>query len=378
MYFDHAATTPIAPEVLKSMEPWLREQFANPSSIYQPGQVARAAVDEARMTIADFLGCKPTEIFFTSSGTESCNWALRGLIERKIVDGKPIHLIVSAIEHSAVLEMAKHLEKLYSLEVTYLPVDQEGVVELKALDQALRPETALVSIMTVNNEVGTIQPIHEIGKLCKERGVYFHTDACQAAGLLDLKVDDLKVDLLTVNAGKIYGPKGVGLLYIREGVQIDPWTVGGGQEFRMRAGTENVAGIVGFGKAIELVQANRSASDRLEELRNDLWELLQKTISGIHLNGSLEKRAPNNLNIFFEGIDGENVVRRLDLMGIYVSTGSACASGTVEPSHVLLALGLSPEAAKSSLRITLGRQTTREEIQELAKKMAEVVEALRN
>jgi len=378
MYFDYAATTPIDPEVLKAMEPWLKDQFANPSSIYQPGQAARAAVDEARMKMADFLGCKPTEIFFTSSGTESCNWALRGVIERRIVDGKPIHLIVSAIEHSAVLEMARHLEKLYALEVTYLPVNQDGVVSLEALEQALRPETALASIMTINNEIGTIQPIREIGELCRAKGVYFHTDACQAMGFLELKMDELKVDLLSINAGKIYGPKGVGLLYIREGIQIDPWTVGGGQEFKLRAGTENVAGIVGFGKAVELIQTDQISLARIKELRNELWELLQKQISGIHMNGSWDHRAPNNLNVFIEGIDGESLVRRLDLMGIYVSTGSACASGTVEPSHVLLALGLSPEAAKSSLRITLGKPTTRQEVQELSVKMAEVVQVLRS
>jgi cysteine desulfurase len=377
MYFDSAATTPIDPEVLKAMQPWLTEKFANPSSIYQSGQEARAAVDGARTSIAGFLGCKPTEVYFTASGTESCNWALRGVIERKIIDGNPIHLIVSAIEHSAVFEMARHLQKLYAIELTLLPVNEEGVVELEALEKAIRPETVLVSIMAVNNEIGTIQPIKEIGQLCRNKGIYFHTDACQAAGFMNLNVGTLQIDLLTMNAGKIYGPKGVGMLYVREGVPIDPWTVGGGQEFKFRAGTENVAGIVGFGKAIELIKDDENSPKKMEALRDHLWKLLQASISNITINGSLEKRSPNNLNILLEGVDGENVVRRLDLMGIAVSTGSACASGTVEPSHVLLALGLSPEASRSSIRITLGKGTTEGEVQVLAEKLAEVVQALR-
>jgi cysteine desulfurase len=377
MYFDYAATTPIDPEVLRAMQPWLQEKFANPSSIYQAGQEARAAVDEAKMKIASFLGCKAPEIYFTSSGTESCNWALRGVVEKKMKSSKKVHVIVSAIEHSAVLEMAKFLEQLYDIDVTYLPVSREGVIDLQILEAAIRPETILVSVMSVNNEIGTIQPVSEIGGICRSKGIYFHSDACQAANFMDLQVDQLQVDLLTLNSGKIYGPKGVGILYIREGTQINPWTFGGGQEFRMRAGTEDVPGIVGFGKAIEVLQQDKVSVTKTTQLRNLLWKLIQESVSYVIPNGSLEMRSPNNLNISISGVDGESVVRRLDLIGIAVSTGSACASGTVEPSHVLLALGMSPEAARSSIRITLGKFTTEEEINVLAQKLEEVVTALR-
>src|SRR5690606_3093655 len=347
MYFDSAATTQIDAAVLQAMQPWLAEKFANPSSVYQSGQEARAAIDQARMEIADFLGCKATEIFFTASGTEICNWAIRGIVEKKLsemlflppnllergnfqalISGKRLHLIVSAIEHSAVLEMAKFLQQHRGIELTVLPVNKNGIIDLKELEKALKPETVLVSIMMVNNEIGSIQPIQEVGRLCRSRGVLFHTDACQAAGFFDLKVDDLMVDLLSMNAGKIYGPKGVGALYLREGVAIHPWTIGGGQEFRMHAGTENVAAIVGFGKAIELLRSH-PANEQIKSLRNLLWKLIQEKISEVTLNGSWEERVPNNLNISLEGVDGESVVRRLDLMGIAVSTGSACASGTV-------------------------------------------------
>lgn len=374
MYFDSAASTPIDPRVLEAMRPWFTEKFANPSSIYQAGQEARAAIDNARMKIADFLNCKPTEIYFTSSGTESCNWALRGVVEQRVQQSKPTHLIVSAIEHSAVLEAAKYLQHLFKIELSILPVTPEGLVDVRTLEAALKPETALVSIMTVNNEIGTIQPIQAIGKLCRDRGIYFHTDACQAAGYLGVSVNELGVDLLTMNAGKIYGPKGIGLLFVREGVKINPWTLGGGQEFKMRAGTENVANIVGFGKAIELVQEDRNAdTKKVLQLRDTLWELVQEQIPNVRLNGSLDHRIPNNLNILIGGVDGEALVRKLDLMGIAVSTGSACASGTVEPSHVLMAIGRTPEEAKSSIRITLGRLTTQDGIIALAKALAKAV-----
>lgn len=374
MYFDSAASTPIDPRVFEAMRPWLTEKFANPSSIYQAGQEARAAIDNARMKIADFLNCKPTEIYFTSSGTESCNWALRGVAEQRVLQSKPTHLIVSAIEHSAVLEAAKYLQHLFKIELSILPVTPEGLVDVRILEAALKPETALVSIMTVNNEIGTIQPIQAIGKLCRDQGIYFHTDACQAAGYLGVSVNELGVDLLTMNAGKIYGPKGLGLLFVREGVKINPWTLGGGQEFKMRAGTENVASIVGFGKAIELVQEDRNAdTKKVLQLRDTLWRLVQEQIPNVRLNGSLDHRIPNNLNILIGGVDGEALVRKLDLMGIAVSTGSACASGTVEPSHVLMAIGRTPEEAKSSIRITLGRLTTEDEIIALAKALAKAV-----
>lgn len=378
MYFDFAAATPMDPRVFESMKPWLVEKYANPSSIYQTGQEARAAIDDARMKIAEFLHAKPTEVYFTSSGTESCNWALKGIVEKRLTKGSKTHIIVSSIEHSSVLEMAKFLEQFDLIEVSYLPVDQEGIMDVEELKRALRPETVLVSVMMVNNEIGTVQPIQAIGNICKDRGIYFHTDACQASGYLDLNVSKLRVDLLTMNAGKIYGPKGVGILYVRDGVEIAPWTLGGGQEFRMRAGTENVAGIVGFGKAVEIAREHRQAdADRIAHLRDTLWRLLQEQVPNVRLNGSLAQRISNNLNILIEGVDGETIVKKLDLMGMAVSTGSACASGTVEPSHVLLAIGLTPHEAKSSIRITLGRTSTEVEIVALARALGEITADLK-
>lgn len=370
LYFDYAAAAPLDPEVFKAMKPWLTENYANPSSIYQVGQKARAAVDKARRQIAGYLKCKPTEIYFTASGTESCNWALRGVVEKHLKNGKKPHIIVSSIEHSSVLEMARHLQELFEIEVTTLPVGIYGIVDLEDLKNAIKPETILVSVMTVNNEIGTIQPTREIGKICKERGVTFHTDACQTDGYIDLEVNLLGVDLLTMNAGKIYGPKGVGILYIREGVEIAPWTIGGGQEFKLRAGTENVAGIVGMGKAVEIL-GNLSPMNGIMSLRIGLKGMLSDKIGEIEVNGSLEDRIGNNLNILIPGADGEMLVKSLDLSGFSISTGSACASGSSEPSHVLLALGLSPEEARSSIRITLGRDTTQEQLEKF-------VEALSN
>lgn len=372
LYFDHAAATPLDSEVFEAMKPWLTENFANPSSIYQDGQKARAAVDNARMQIAGYLKCKPTEIYFTGSGTESCNWAIKGIVEKRLTEAPKAHLIVTAIEHSSVLEMAKYLEQYDLIEVSYLPVNREGIVNVEDLKNALRPETVLVSVMTVNNEIGTIQPIQEISKICRERGVYFHTDACQAAGYLDMNVNDLGVDLLSMNAGKIYGPKGVGVLFIRDGVKIVPWTIGGGQEFKMRSGTENVAGIVGMGKAVELLK-----KQDVKTLRDELWKMLQQKIAGVQLNGGIDNRIDNNLNIFIPGVDGEMLMRRLDLMGICISTGSACATGTAELSHVLLALGLTTEEARSSIRITLGKQNIEGEIEQFVQSLSEAVSALK-
>lgn len=358
------------------MQPWLSGNYANPSSIYKSAQVARAAIDQSRIEIARFLNCKVTEVFFTGSGTESCNWAIWGVIEARISEKKPVHLIISAIEHSAVLEMAKYMEKLFGVGLSILPVNSEGIVKIESLEKAIRPETVLVSVMMVNNEIGTVQPVKQFGKLCRSRGIYFHSDACQAVGFFDLNVNELNVDLLSLNAGKIYGPKGVGALYVREQVQINPMIVGGGQEFKIRAGTENVAGIVGFGKAVELIKFEET--NNIHRLRDKLWGLLTEKMEGISINGSMEMRAPNNLNIYINGVDGETLVRRLDLLGIAISSGSACASGAVDPSHVLLALGLSNEEAKSSVRITLGKYTTDEEILFLSQKLTENVNDLRN
>jgi|CXWL01.1.fsa_nt_gi cysteine desulfurase len=373
IYLDHAAATPLDPRVFEAMKPWLRENFANPSSIYQSGQKARAAVDDARMKVASFLNCKPAEIFFTASGTESCNWALRGVVEKRLSKDPQAHIIVTTIEHSSVLETAKYLEQYDAVEVSYVPVNAEGIIQVKDLKNAIRPDTVLVSVMLVNNEIGTIQPIQEIANICQEHGVYLHTDACQAAGYLDLNVEELGVDLLTMNAGKIYGPKGVAILFIREGTNINPWTLGGGQEFKLRAGTENVAGIVGMGKAVELLQERKN----IKALRDILWVKLRKNIPGIELNGSLESRVDNNLNVFIPGVDGEMLVRRLDLLGIAISTGSACASGIVEPSHVLLALGRTPEQARSSIRITLGKENTETEMNQFVQALSSSVSALK-
>lgn len=369
IYFDHAAATPLDPEVFEAMKPWLTEHYANPSSIYQDGQRARAAVDKARLQIAEYLKCKPTEIYFTASGTESCNWALRGVVEKHLKKHTYPHIIISAIEHSSVLEMARHLHHFFEIDVTVLPVNGEGVVEPEDLKNAIKPETILVSIMTVNNEIGTIQPSREIGKICRERGVIFHTDACQTDGYIDLDVDLMGADLLTMNAGKIYGPKGVGILYIRDGVEIAPWTIGGGQEFKLRAGTENVAGIVGMGKAVEIL-GNVLPLNETRNHQSTLWDLLQKKIPGIELNGSRNERIGNNLNVFIPGADGEMLVKGLDLCGISISTGSACASGSSEPSHVLLALGLNKEEARSSIRITLGRNTTEKQLEIFAEALS--------
>jgi len=377
VYLDYASATPVDPDVLKAMQPWFREQYGNPSSIHQSGQQARAAIDASRSQVAGFLDCQPTEVFFTSSGTESCNWALLGIVEQHMLRGEQAHLVLSEIEHSAVLETARFLERTYNAQLSFVPVTSSGIVDPKQVEQALRPETVLVSTMMVNNEIGTLQPIADIGQLCQKKGIPFHSDACQAAGFYDLNVDALGVDLLSLNAAKLYGPKGVGVLYIRKGTMISPWTFGGAQEFDMRAGTENVPAIVGMGKAIELVQQERHV-DSLHSLRDTLWARLQKDLEGLQLNGDLEQRSPNNLNIHIDGIDGASLVKRLDLAGFAISTGSACASGTVEPSHVLLALGLDEEAARSSIRITLGKQTSLDELQGFSQALVEAVTVLRS
>lgn len=375
IYLDHAAATPLDPRVFKAMQPYLKEKYGNPSSVHQLGQEARAAVNKARLKLADFLHCLPTELYFTSSGTESCNWALLGLVEQRLLKGQQAHLIVSSIEHPAVLECARFLQKSYGIEISYLSVDQEGIVKLEALKELIKAETVLVSVMTVNNEIGTVQPIGDIGKLCREEGILFHSDACQAAGYLDLDLKELQVDLLSMNAGKIYGPKGVGVLYIKEGLNISPWTFGGGQEFGMRSGTENVAAIVGIGRAIELIDAQES--EKIARLRDQLWELLRKKIKGLELNGTLKQRVPNNLHLHMAGVDAESLVRRLDLEGVAISMGSACAAGTVEPSHVILALGYDEQRARSSIRISLGRQNTVAEIETFVDHLINAVHALR-
>lgn len=378
IYFDHASATPVDPEVLEVMLPFFSEHYANPSSLHLAGQKSRAAVDKARMKIAEYLGVQPTEVYFCASGTESCNWALVGVMEPLLLRGQQAHLIVSEIEHSAVLGAAKFLEESYATPVTYLPVDKNGRVSPEDLRNALRPDTALVSIMTVNNEIGTVQPIRELSDICKENGVLMHTDACQAIGFIPLDIQELGVDLLTINASKIYGPKGIGALYVRESISISSWTKGGPQEFKKRAGTENVSAIVGFEKAVEL--ANRHYKDLniyVTELRDTMWKRLQESISEIVLNGEMEHRAPNNLNIWIKGVDGETLVKRMDLAGFAFSTGSACTSGEVTPSHVLMGIGRDIDAAKSSIRITLGKGNNAKEVQQFIETLTKVVDELR-
>ncbi len=375
IYLDHAATTPLDPQVLKAMLPYLKEKYGNPSSLYQKGIESKEAVNEARKKVAKVLGGHKEEIIFTGSGTESDNLALRGTTRAYKKKGN--HIITSQIEHHAVLNTAKALEK-EGYEVTYLKVDKEGLVSLEDLEKAIKKETILVSIMYANNEIGTIEPIAEIGKMTKEKGIIFHTDACQAAGALPLDVHRLKVDLLTLNGSKIYGPKGTGVLYIRRGVKIDPIITGGSQERNLRAGTENVAGIVGLAKALEIAETKRKIeSKRLIKLRDYLIKGILTKIPRVILNGSQDKRLPNNINVSILDVEGESLILYLDKYGIQTSTGSACTSVNLEPSHVLLALGLPYEYAHGSLRLTLGKNTAKKDLDYVLKVLPQIVKKLR-
>lgn len=378
IYLDYASATPVDPEVLKAMQPWFSEKYGNPSSTHKLGQEARAAVDKARMTVADFLSCKVDEVYFTASGTESCNWALLGVVEKRMLTGKQAHLIISQIEHYSVLRVAEFLEKAYGTKVTYLPVDKSGLVSPLDVEEAINPNTVLVSVMTSNNEIGSVQPIEEIAGICDAKDVYFHTDACQASDFMDLDVNKPGVDLLSINAGKIYGPKGVGVLYIKEGVRISPWTFGGAQEFGMRAGTENVPAIVGMSRAIELVRDNIGKAARVGGLKAKLWKLIETNIKKVSLNGELEGSSPFVLNLTIKGISGDTLVKRMDMEGFAISTASACAASFETVSHVLLNLGLTEEAALSSIRVSLGRGTTMEELNAFAEVLERVVCDLRH
>lgn len=372
IYLDYAATSPMDPRVLEAMLPYFKDEFGNASSIHQLGQGARRAIDDARNACMSFLGAfSPHEILFTGSGTESCNMAIYGAAFARQNKGK--HLVVSAIEHPAVLEPARYLRDNFGFTLTEVPPDSEGIVQPEAVEAAVQPDTVLVSLMYANNEVGTLQPIKKVAKLCRERGILFHTDACQAPGYLNLDVQYLGVDLLTLNGSKIAGPKGIGLLYVREGVQITPLILGGGQEFRMRGGTENTALIVGFAKALEFtLEGSKEEAARIGVLRNRLLEKLL-AIPGLTLNGSREKRLENNINIHVPGQSGETLVMRLDIEGLAASSGSACSSGKTEPSHVLLAMGQSPQKASESLRLTLGHGTAGKDVDEAAKLLLRVL-----
>ena len=375
IYLDYNATTPVDSAVLDAMLPYFAENFGNASSIHSPGQRARGAVDAARASVAALLGAKPSEIVFTSGGTESDNLALFGVVAASQEPRK--HVITTAIEHHAVLNAAQALENI-GADVTFIPVGREGTVDPEDIRRALKPETVLISVMYANNELGTIQPIEEIGRIAVAADVLFHCDAVQAAGKLPLDVNRLGVDLLSISAHKIYGPKGVGALYVRSGTRLEPQFHGGHHERDRRPGTENVPGIVGLGKAAELVRKNLMTDcARITSLRNRLEDALLATCGDARVNGNCAQRVSNTSNISFHAAGGEALVIALDLQGIACSTGAACSSGAVGPSHVLLAIGLSPDEARSSLRLSLGRTTTAEEIDQAIAVIPQAVERLR-
>lgn len=375
IYVDHAATTYVKPEVFEEMKPYFTDLFGNPSSIYSLGRESRKAVENARSQIAYCLGAHPTEIYFTGSGTEADNWAIKGVAYANRKKGK--HLITSAIEHHAVLHAFDYLKK-EGFDVTYLPVDERGFVNPKDLAEAIRPDTTLVSIMFANNEIGTIQPIKELAAIAKEEGVVFHTDAVQAMGNIDVKVNDLGVDLLSMSAHKFYGPKGVGALYIRKGVRVDNFIHGGAQERNKRAGTENVAGVVGMAAALKLAYENLDEyNSHLRKLSDRLIDSVMERIPHVRLNGDREKRLPGNVNLSFQFIEGESLLLMLDMKGIQASSGSACTSGSLDPSHVLLAIGLPHEIAHGSLRITFGEKNTEQDVDYIVDNLVEIVGKLR-
>jgi cysteine desulfurase len=375
VYLDHNATTPLAPEVLRAMTPYLVEEFGNASSIHSVGQRARAGVELARSRVAALLGAREKEIVFTSGGTEADNMAIRGIVGASERARK--HVVTSAIEHHAVLNTCQALE-VEGVSVTYLPVSSGGVVDPEDVRRALTPDTVLITLMHANNELGTVQPIAEIAAIARERKVPFHTDAVQAVGKLPVDVGELGVDLLSLSAHKIYGPKGVGALYIRRNLPLKPLFFGGHHERDRRPGTENVAGIVGLGAAAELAAAHLSEeAARLAALRDELEARLLALVPHVGLNGDRARRVPNTTNLHFDYVEGEPLVIALDLKGIAVSTGAACSSGAVEPSHVLTAIGLAPERARASLRFSLGRSTTREEVDYVCEVLPGVVEHLR-
>ena len=375
IYLDYAATAPVLPEVLDAMLPFFVSQFGNPSGIHANGREARKAVEQARRQTAKALGAESQEICFTSGGSESNNLAVQGTAFA--LRGKGNHLITSQIEHPSVLKTCRWLEK-QGFRVTYLPVDSSGTVSPESVREAIGPETILVSVMTANNEIGTIQPVSQIGEICREKNIVFHTDAVQAAGLLKTDVKELHADLLSISAHKFHGPKGVGALYIRKGTRLESLIHGGAQEKGLRAGTENVPGIAGMGKAIEIAMAEMEEKPaRIRELRDLLAGRILEKVPGAKMNGHPTMRLPNNCHFSFSGIESEALLLRLDLAGISVSGGSACTSGSMEPSHVLQAIGLKDEMLKGGIRLTLGRETTREEIEKTARILAEIVEDLR-
>ena len=376
IYLDHAATTPTDPGVVEAMLPYFTTHYGNPSSLYAQARVTRQALDGARARIATALGARPSELIFTSGGTESDNSALIGVVWAARERGN--HIITSSIEHHAVLHACEWLAG-FGVETTYLPVDSHGMVEPAALEAAIRPTTVLISIMQANNEIGTLQPLPEIGAIARAHGIPLHTDAVQAAGHLPIDVASLGVDLLSISAHKFYGPKGIGALYVRRGTPWLPSQVGGGQERNRRAGTENIAAIVGMAEALAMVLKDQPAEAvRQAALRDRLIGGLLASVPGSRLNGHPRLRLPNNANFSFDGADGESILLSLDRQGIAASSGSACTAGSIDPSHVLLALGLSPELASNALRLSLGRQTTAAQIDRLLEVLPRVIARLRD
>lgn len=376
VYADNAATTRVSESVLNAMMPYLTEHYGNPSSVYSIARTAKRAIEEARAKVAAALGAEPREIYFTSCGTESDNWAIKGTAMKLAAKGKK-HIITSNFEHHAVLHTCEYLEK-QGFEVTYLPVDSMGLLDPQQVAEAIRPDTALVTIMYANNEIGTIQPVAEIGKICRDKGVLFHTDAVQAVGNVPIDVKEQNIDMLSLSGHKIHAPKGVGVLYLRKGVVIDNFVHGGGQESGKRGGTENTAYIVGLGQAItDAVQGMEQKVARVTKLRDRLIDgMLQ--IPASRLNGDPVKRLCGNANVSFEAVEGEALLLRLDLKGVCGSSGSACTSGSLDPSHVLLAIGLPHEVAHGSLRLSLGEDTTDEDVDYILEVLPGVVQTLRD
>ncbi len=376
VYMDYSATTYVKPEVLEEMLPYFTEKFGNPSSFYGISRITKMAIDKAREQVAKSLNCLPDEVYFTGGGSEADNWAIKGIASAHKNKGN--HIITTKVEHHAVLHTCAYLEK-NGFDVTYLDVDEEGFIRLEDLKNAITDKTILVSIMFANNEIGTIQPIKEIGEICREKKVFFHTDAVQAVGNIPVDVKDMNIDMLSLAGHKIYGPKGIGVLYIKKGIKIDNLIHGGAQEKNRRAGTENIAAIVGLGKALEL------ATDNLEEHMKEMITLRDKLMDGLlkvpytRLNGPKgEKRLPGNVNICFRFIEGESILLSLDFKGVCASSGSACTSGSLDPSHVLLAIGLPHEIAHGSLRLTMGDGSTEEDVDYVLEVVPPIIERLRN
>ena len=375
VYFDNSATTKTDERVIEAMMPYITENYGNPSSIYKIGRENRKAVEEAREQVAKALNCESNEIYFTNGGSESDNTAIRGIAYA--YKNKGNHIITSKIEHPAVLETCKQLEK-EGFEVSYIGVDENGIIKLDELKNAIKPTTTLISIMFANNEIGTIEPIEEIGKIAKENNIFFHTDAVQAVGNVEIDVKKLNIDALSMSGHKFYGPKGIGALYVKKGIKFEKLINGGHQERNKRAGTENVAGIVGLGKAIELAyQELDEHNKKIKELRDYYLEQVKAKIPYIRINGDETKRLPGNSNISFRFIEGEGLLLNLDLKGICASSGSACTSGSLDPSHVLLAIGLPHEIAHGSLRISIGKYNTKEEVDYLVENLVEIIGRLR-